>query len=197
MKQIFDRIDTLPDWLFMSFVFALVVLVFALVICDTRKRMRRQQALDAECVACRQDRVIELPPTNPSHDPESTATYVIAPETQDGMPVVMTIPEAVEAGALDKPCPAIQEAKKRLADLPPVVAVVAVTKQPRQYDVDRAKKAKIRVQQAAEFIRRGATPACAAGQYGYSSADSLRKSLNNHGYWLNGQPKEAKQDAAV
>lgn len=146
---------------------------------------------------------------NPSHDPEPTATYVIAPETQDGMPVVMTIPDAIAAGEIRQqqeasshlgydapeiPCPAIQEAQRRLADLPPVMTITQ-PKQPRKCDVTRSEIAEAAALAAAGELRSNHKREKVAERWGYASVDSMRKALNRYGYRLNGQPKEAKQDA--
>ncbi len=211
-----------------------------------------------------------------------TATYSEAADTPDGEPKIMTIPEAIEAGAIRQqqeasshlgydapeiPCPAIQEAQKRLSDLPQACevkrkanigdwikvtnldafddmnkagsimqvigyrsfltvcspdlpglrdeefevltgippatvdkpSVVAVTKPKpyRQYDADRVMQAMQRAANVALELRAHMEPKDVSDRYGYASPESMRKALNRYGYRLNGQPKEAKQDAAV
>jgi hypothetical protein len=195
----------MPDWI----IYTLLVLAAAVLILTVMHRPKQQPTAPDDLAAKPMDDV------NPSHDTadkptcdtcqtkkerdqfyamangydmpteqtKPTATYAEPAEAPDGEPVVMTIPEAIEAGKVDKP------------------AVVAVTK-PKMttYEalcVANAKRlttAQARAQQAADFICRGATPSCAAGQYGYASADSLRKALNRYGFRLNGQPKEVKAD---
>jgi hypothetical protein len=91
---------------------------------------------------------------------------------------------------MDKPCPAIQEAEKRLADLPPVVAVTE-PKPPRKCDVARSEVAEAAAIGAAGELRSNHKRENVAERWGYTSVDSMCKALNRYGYKLNGQPKEA------
>jgi hypothetical protein len=180
---------------------AFAILFVALVIAcikDSRKQPAAPDDLQAKPA-----RVIELPPVNPSHDP--TAIYADAADTPEGEPKVMSIPEAISTGAIRQqqeassflgfdapvmPCPAIQEAVKRLADLPPVVAVIE-PKKPRKCDIARSEVAEAAAIGAAGELRSNHKRENVAERWGYTSVDSMRKALNRYGYKLNGQPKEA------
>lgn len=185
---------------------ALAVLFVALVIFCIKDSRPKCSTIPADLAAKPVD-AIELPEVSPSHDP--TAIYCEPADTPDGEPKIMTVPEAIEAGAIRQqqeasshlgydapeiPCPAIQEAQKRLADLPPVLSVTK-PKPYRQYDADRVMQAMQRAANVALELRAHMEPKDVSDRYGYASPESMRKALNRYGYRLNGQPKEAKQDA--
>lgn len=163
----------MPDWI----IYTLLGLAVALVAfaCIKAGSDKKAPAAPAD-LAAKPVNVIELPPVGEPYDHAAV-------ESDDYSP---------PASALDKPCPAIQEAAKRLADLPPVVAVTE-PKQPRQCDVARSEIAEAAARAAAGELRSNHKREKVAERWGYASVDSMRKALNRWGYRLNGQPKEVKQ----
>jgi hypothetical protein len=153
---------------------AFAVLFIALVV-SCLKASREKTAPDD--LAAKPVNVIELPPVGEPYDHAAV-------ESDDYTP-----PES----ALDKPCPAIQEAQKRLADLPPVISVTQ-PKQPRKCDVARSEIAEAAAHAAASELRSNHKREKVAERWGYASVDSMRKALNRWGFKLNGQPKEVPSD---
>ena len=147
---------------------------------DPRQRLANNAAAILEC---------DPPPVrpDPSYDPVCKPAKLV-PWTPE---------EYVRQGFT--PCPAIQEAEKRLADLPDIVAVINPNPTPQEAlqaaNRNRQTVARLRIDECANLLRNGASLYAVANSHGYST-DSMRKALNRYGYKSNGQPKEAPHDPA-
>ena len=143
----------------------------------------------------------------PSCDQEPYATYAVAADTVDGNPVVMSIPEAIEAGILrqqfDKLKSVLAECDRIDAtpalDKPDVVTVTTTSRMTKSEAAQisaavRHEQAESKAFCAATLLQSGRHPVEVAPIYGYASPDSMRKALARYGYRSNGQPKEAPHD---
>ena len=135
---------------------ALLLMVYAC--CVVSARCSREEEA--------QRRVIELPPVNPSHDPEPEATH--------------------PPGAVDKPD--VVAVSRPNPKMTPMEALQAA-------NANREMAARLRASAAAAELRMGVSVDHICRHYSYKTPDSLRKALSRYGYRSNGQRKEVPHDA--
>lgn len=157
----------MPDIVAVSLIIAGILAIIAL---SCLWGPRRESPL--EQAAVRPERVIELGPANPSHDP------AVVSVKQLGDACGQALYPAVEAlSRCANPNPTPREALQAA-------------------NINRTTKGRLMADCVAACMRQNRSLQGTANVYGYASVDSMRKALSRYGYRSNGQRKEVPNDPA-